>query len=228
MQRSHSRLVTVTPNQDVQTSERLLIAAEKLFAEQGVGTVSLRKIMTQANANVASIHYYFGSKEKVLEAIFEKHGAELNSERHRLLDAYERKPGRGFRALQQLIYAFMGPAIRLRETERGILFERITTACSVDPDLTVQQIVRRTFEEVGQRFSRLLREACPHLSDTTFYWRLHCAFGSMVYVCHDNSLADCLGLNVRSASSEAILEQLVSFVATGMQVVGTESEDAIT
>ena len=47
----------------------ILQAAEKLFAEQGFDGTSVRDIAKVANINIAMISYYFGSKEKLLEAL---------------------------------------------------------------------------------------------------------------------------------------------------------------
>jgi AcrR family transcriptional regulator len=47
----------------------ILSAAEKLFAEEGFDGASIRHIARDANVNIAMISYYFGSKEKLLEAL---------------------------------------------------------------------------------------------------------------------------------------------------------------
>jgi AcrR family transcriptional regulator len=49
---------------------QIMEAAEVLFAEQGFNGTSVRDIAEKANVNLAMISYYFGSKEKLLEAIF--------------------------------------------------------------------------------------------------------------------------------------------------------------
>ena len=50
----------------------ILNAAEKLFSTMGFDGTSVRDIATEAGVNVAMISYYFGSKEKLMEAIFER------------------------------------------------------------------------------------------------------------------------------------------------------------
>ncbi|MDV6168713.1 TetR family transcriptional regulator [Flavobacterium sp. DG1-102-2] len=47
----------------------ILQAAEKLFAEEGFDGASIRTIAKEAQVNIAMISYYFGSKEKLLEAL---------------------------------------------------------------------------------------------------------------------------------------------------------------
>ena len=48
----------------------ILDAAEQLFASQGFHGTSVRDIAHAADVNIAMISYYFGSKEKLIEAIF--------------------------------------------------------------------------------------------------------------------------------------------------------------
>jgi AcrR family transcriptional regulator len=49
----------------------ILAVAEQLFAENGFDGTSVRDIAQLANVNLAMVSYYFGSKEKLLEALIE-------------------------------------------------------------------------------------------------------------------------------------------------------------
>jgi AcrR family transcriptional regulator len=54
------------------TKERIVLTAERLFALHGLEGVSLRQISTEAgNANNSAVQYHFGSKEGLVQAIFE-------------------------------------------------------------------------------------------------------------------------------------------------------------
>ena len=48
----------------------IIETAEKLFALHGFAGTSIRDISREAGINVAMVSYYFGSKEKLMEAIF--------------------------------------------------------------------------------------------------------------------------------------------------------------
>ena len=50
---------------------QIIETAERLFAERGFDGTSVRDIADEAGVNVAMISYYFGSKEKMMEALFE-------------------------------------------------------------------------------------------------------------------------------------------------------------
>ena len=53
------------------TRERLLATALRVFAERGYEAATIREICGRADANVAAVHYHFGDKRRLYEAIFE-------------------------------------------------------------------------------------------------------------------------------------------------------------
>ncbi|MBC7557028.1 MAG: TetR/AcrR family transcriptional regulator [Chryseobacterium sp.] len=63
----------------ISKEHNILFAAEKLFSEKGFEKTSTREISRAANVNVSMISYYFGSKEKLLESLFEMRMAESQS-----------------------------------------------------------------------------------------------------------------------------------------------------
>ena len=66
---------------------RLVVAAERLFAQHGIDGVSLRQIAAAAgSANNSAVHYHFGSKAALIAAIFRHRLPRLIDER-RLLSA---------------------------------------------------------------------------------------------------------------------------------------------
>jgi AcrR family transcriptional regulator len=59
-----------TRSDGAQSRERLLLAAMRLFAEQGFANTSTREIALAARTNIASISYYFGDKAGLYRAAF--------------------------------------------------------------------------------------------------------------------------------------------------------------
>src|ERR1017187_4778265 len=68
--------------------EQLLEAAEELFAEHGYEGTSTRMLAKKAGVNVAMVSYYFGSKEKLFEALVEDRAGIL---REKLLEIQDDK-----------------------------------------------------------------------------------------------------------------------------------------
>ena len=55
------------------TREKLLKIGEKLFSSKGFHGVSVRELAKNAGTNIASIHYHFGDKYGLYEAIFDQY-----------------------------------------------------------------------------------------------------------------------------------------------------------
>ena len=80
--------------------DRLMSAAEALFATQGVDVVSLRDILAAASAgNASAIQYHFGDRVGLILAVLGKHRPAVESRRHALLDHYEAEGRDDLRAL---------------------------------------------------------------------------------------------------------------------------------
>ena len=70
--------------------ERILDAAEQLFAQRGFYGVSLRDITQAAGVDVALVAYHFGGKRELFTAVFERRAEVLNRERLELLEEVRR------------------------------------------------------------------------------------------------------------------------------------------
>jgi AcrR family transcriptional regulator len=70
--------------------ERIIAAAEELFATHGVAAVSLREINREAGAKSASaVQYHFQDRKGVLAAVLAKHRPDIEARRHAVLDHCE-------------------------------------------------------------------------------------------------------------------------------------------
>jgi AcrR family transcriptional regulator len=70
--------------------ERIIAAAEQLFATHGVAAVSLREINREAGAKSASaVQYHFQDRRGVLVAVLAKHRPDIEARRHAVLDHCE-------------------------------------------------------------------------------------------------------------------------------------------
>jgi AcrR family transcriptional regulator len=68
---------------------QIMETAETLFAEKGFNGTSVRDISEKAHVNLAMISYYFGSKDKLLEALFSYRGEHLKLKLERIIDNQE-------------------------------------------------------------------------------------------------------------------------------------------
>jgi AcrR family transcriptional regulator len=106
------------------TRQRILRAAEELFASRGIDGVSLREINRAAGgANAGAVQYYFGDREGLVVAVLSRHRADEAHARHALLDAYE---AAGRSSLRALADALVRPvAAKLSDPDGGRCFLQI-------------------------------------------------------------------------------------------------------
>lgn len=71
------------------TPERLITAAEELFFERGIESVSLREIGRKAlTKNVLAVQYWFKDRDGLISAILDRHRMDIDVRRHTFLDIY--------------------------------------------------------------------------------------------------------------------------------------------
>jgi AcrR family transcriptional regulator len=199
--------------------QRLLDAAESLFAEHGYHGVSLRTITAAAGVNVAAANYYFRSKEGLFRAVFARRVGPMSAERHRLLDACIARAAGKPPPIEEVLEAFIAPAVRITASPQAEAFKKLSGRTSTDPSPEVRRTVYELYDEVAARFVDVLRQACPHLSREDLFWRLSCIYGAMMYVRADNGrLQGLLGRDLDMMDSEAALRHLIPFLAAGMKL----------
>ena len=95
------------------TRERILDAAEALFAEHGIAAVGVRRITRAAGVNVASVNYHFGSKDNLVSEVFRRRIGEVRDRRLALLDAAEARAAGRRPSVEAVMNAYVTPMVEL-------------------------------------------------------------------------------------------------------------------
>ncbi|HUO91217.1 MAG TPA: TetR/AcrR family transcriptional regulator [Rhizomicrobium sp.] len=201
------------------TSERILDAAEELFAKHGIYGVTMREIAELANVDTALLHYYFDSKRGVFDAVFSRRADILNTERMREFDRYEAENG-GHYELESIIAAYLRPMFSLnRQGGQGWRnFCAFVGNLSTAPELA--EIFAQKFDPVVKRFMGMLREAMPEASEIDLYWSYHMFSGSLMVVNMANGAIEHLSDGLCHAEDfDEIEPRLVKYSAEGFRRV---------
>lgn len=111
------------------TREKLIVAGQRLFADQGVFRVPLRLVVDQAGQkNASALHYHFGGREGLLQAIIERNNESIEAERAEML-ATLRLQNRTA-DVSALVRAVILPFARKLHTGEGREFLRIIAQLS--------------------------------------------------------------------------------------------------
>ena len=200
----------------VPTRDRLLDAAERLFAEHGLDGTSLRRITTAADANLAAVNYHFGSKLELVRAVFARRLAPMNAERLRLLDEAVAAAAPAPPGLRPILHAFLAPALSLGRKDGREFFVLIARAHST-PHAEVQEAIIDQFGDVIARFGGALQAALPDIPLPELFWRVHFTIGAL---CHTVVNTDLLRLASGGLCDDddeaAVLERLLDYADAGM------------
>jgi AcrR family transcriptional regulator len=101
--------------------EQLIRAGEQLFARNGVHRTKVREINELAKQrNASALHYHFGSRDGLLQAIFERHSGPIDGERaQRLLELGDAA------TIEQLVRAMLEPLASELSSSSGRDYLRI-------------------------------------------------------------------------------------------------------
>jgi AcrR family transcriptional regulator len=101
---------------------QLLDTAELLFSRKGFDGTSVRDIAEAAGINTAMISYYFGSKEKLMEAIFERKSMNIREKVDNLLKDETMDP---LEKMYSLVDAYIEGILQRKRFHRILLCEQI-------------------------------------------------------------------------------------------------------
>lgn len=162
-------------NHNASTKERILAAAEQLFAESGIASTSLRAITARANVNLAAVNYHFGSKDALTEAVYERRLAPLNQARLRNLDRLETAADGRPLAVERIVDAFILPILDLggNEAPEAMIFTKLLAQTYNEAAPYVHRLMANEHQQVMRRYKAALASALPELSIANVCWRLH-------------------------------------------------------
>lgn len=169
------------PTPPHRTLDRLLLAAESLFAENGYDGTTLRQITRHAKVNLAAVNYHHGDKESLYLEVLARRIRPINQTRLARLSEAETQAAGGLVPLELLFRIMAEPLFDLcADTDgRGRQAARLLGRCLVEPLPFMADFLAAEFQPVMTRFGQALRRHTPALSPADFLWRLNFVVGAM-------------------------------------------------
>ena len=201
--------------QHFSTKDRILHAAEELFAAQGFATTSLRQVTSRADVNIAAVNYHFGSKDNLVNEVFRRRMDEMSAERLAALKtAVDKHPGE----LEPVLAAFVEPALAMAQDRHGGgAFIRVIARAYAESNDSLRKFLSDQYGHVLRDFAKAIDACVPGLGKEELYRRLDFLSGALTYAMADFGL-----INRPSGVSEATHRQraahaLIRFAAAGLQ-----------
>ncbi len=204
------------------TRDTILDAAEQLFARQGHDNTSMRQITSAASVNLSAVNYHFGSKDGLVQSVFQRRLTALNQERLALLDELE-DDAQGQPLKPSLIVdAFFGPLVRhaCGASADKKAFVPLLERSMSDPSGFIRSMFVSEHAGVIARFKHALLKALPDVPEEEIVWRFHFMLGATSYAISGTETLR-LAMNwpqpEHGADTQKLLARLMSFLLGGLR-----------
>lgn len=201
-----------------ETVERILDAAEVLFAERGFAETSLRTITSTAGVNLAAVNYHFGSKKALIQAVFERFLDPLVEDINCRLEKFSQDPESItvealLRVLSASVYEVHG-----RNTNRATAFMRLLGLAYTQSQAHLRNYISEHYGEIFQRYGRLLKPALPGATAEDLFWHTHFALGTAIFTMSNFDALRAMAENDTGQRTPVndIVDRLTTFMASGL------------
>jgi AcrR family transcriptional regulator len=197
------------------TKERILDAAETLFAQYGFGGTSLRQVTSQADVNIAAVNYHFGSKENLVNEVFRRRMDDMSARRLQRLKA---ATAEGTDDLEAILAAFVEPALEMAQDRNGGgAFIRVIARAYAEKNDGLRRFLSDQYGHVLREFAKAISHCVPGLSKEELYWRIDYLAGALTYAMADfGMIKRPTGVSEADHRRRAALE-LIRFAAAGFK-----------
>ena len=209
---------------NIDTRERILDAAERLFMAHGYEGTSMRQITGEAAVNLAAANYHFGSKESLMQEVFRRRLDWLNDERLRVLDAMEGAAAGKPLKPSQIVDGFFGTLLRLADDDQrgGIVFLRLLGRTHTEPSEFIRAFLADEYAGVMERYQQALFRALPDVPRAEIVWRFHFMLGATSYaIAGTDALRLVADWKIEEADmvdrNDRLVPRLMSFLLGGLR-----------
>lgn len=203
-----------------ETREAILDAAEDLFSKHGFYGVTIREVAREAGVDTALVHYYFGAKRGLFDAVFIRRAEVWNNERVDAIDRYVADAG-DKATLEGILEAFLRPPFEwsLKGGPGWKHYAALVAQTNANPTFGGETMARY-FDPAIHRLIEAVRLVLPGARDVDLYWAWHNLSGALTLTLGETGRIDRLsGGQCRSGDLETACDYMVRFAAAGFRAV---------
>ncbi len=203
--------------------QRLMDAAEKLFAEKGFDGVSVRDITSLASCNVASINYHFGGKDNLYLEIMKGRMVTLREIRVGSIAEVMGKEGTTLEdLLRAFSWAFIDPLV---DEAQGGQLTKLMMREMLDPHLPAEMFCDEVIKPVMGAIIEALTKVCPGIEMNQVMLCIHSLIAQLLHTVHVNGMLAKLQCGeCEHPSLEGFVDHIVKFTAIGIRGIAEKAK----
>lgn len=198
--------------------DRIIAAAERLFAKKGLHGAGLREIAREADVNVNLITYHFTNKDSLYLHVHEARAKLLNDIREQTLEELDHKFSPASPPVEQVIRAFVHPFFILKAMDPEIWTNFIRSYMREIGTEVWQEMNANSLAPAIRRFTTVLHRSLPAASRSDILFVLGLAVHGAV-MATDPDEASIVGAG---SASELAPEQLEERLVKALTVVAQQ------
>lgn len=201
------------------TVERILDAAEVLFAERGFAETSLRTITSTAGVNLAAVNYHFGSKKILIQAVFERFLDPLVEHVKKQLQVLSKTPDSINVDSVLSLLTFTVFDVYGYDSQRATVFMRLLGLAYMQSQQHLRDYINQQYGDLFSEIGQLLNPVLPGMTGQQLFWHTHFALGTAVFTMSNFDALRAMSKNEtgQDANMDAIVSQLTRYMAAGLK-----------
>jgi AcrR family transcriptional regulator len=199
--------------------ERILDAAEVLFAQHGLYGVTLKEVAAAVGVHHTLLNYYFEDKKTLFDAVFARRAVVTSERRMRVLDDYDASTDKP--TVEGALHAYLDTDLDLYITggDGWKNYAQLTAQVANTP-VWGAQLMDENFDPVVLRLIGLLKRALPECAEEDIFWGYHFVSGALMLTLARTGRIDKLsGGLCKSEDFAAVKERMASFMAAGFLAI---------
>jgi len=178
-------------------------------------------ITAMARVNLAAVNYHFGSKEALIEAVYERRLEPLNKARLRNLRTLKKQYGDEKIPIEEVIEAFVMPLVEISDTgdsRQTMNILRLIGRTYSEAAKQFRKLFAESYHSVLEQYQEVLAKSLPKLSSEEINWRLQFTIGAMSHSFVESELLGLLsGEDVTPDLIKQQVKQLMPFIIAGFK-----------
>lgn len=194
----------------------LVLAAERLIAENGIDGVSLRQINAEAGQrNSSAAHYHFGSKDALIRSIYEYRLGSVNRRRQAMLDDIRAEGREG--DTRRVVAAIVRPIVdEIEESEGGSFYIRFLSQAIGHPQGDSRNYFDDALTDATSEVYTLIDGALPEISDHVLGQRFGLMWEMIIHSLADRERYRLQREGGTDRESERFINNLIDVVTGGL------------
>ncbi|WP_082855549.1 TetR/AcrR family transcriptional regulator [Paraburkholderia phytofirmans] len=198
------------------TREKMLDAAEELFANNGFHGTSMRDVAEASDARIALVTYHFGTKDLLFDKVVERRASVMAHRRIQALDAARLRTPEGPLPIKDLVEGYVWPFVE-RSADGGQgwkSYSRLVARLANSPDWA--KIISKHYDAVARQYVVEFRKALPDVSEEDVHHGFSFMVGAMVALIAEPGRVEALSTGRFAASDlRHVYDRLVPFLVAG-------------